>query len=139
VVEKFKFFRLVLFCFLTGNEDMHLKNFSLITRNDRVGFSPAYDLLNSTLVLGGTTEEMALMLAGRRKEFRRRELVEYFGKDRLKLTDQAIEEVLQSFRKAQPDWETTIRNSFLSPFLQKQYLDLLAERFQRLQKQKSKR
>lgn len=139
VVEKFRFFRLVLFCFLTGNEDMHLKNFSLITRNGRTGFSPAYDLLNSTLALGGTTEEMALMLAGRRKEFRRRELVEYFGKERLKLTDQAVEEVLQSFRKAQPGWEATIRNSFLSPALQKQYLDLLAERFQRLQKQKSKR
>ena len=132
VLEKYKFFRLILFCFLTGNEDMHLKNFSLLTRRHQVGFSPAYDLLNSTLALGGTQEEMALMLAGKRKEFRYKDLIDYFAKDRLKLTDIAIEEVLQSFRQARPEWEAVIRQSFLSTPAQKDYLDLLTARFNRL-------
>lgn len=45
-LEKPKFARLLLFCFLTGNEDMHLKNFSVIVRDSVATLSPAYDLLN---------------------------------------------------------------------------------------------
>ena len=132
VLEKYKFFRLVLFCFITGNEDMHLKNFSLITRNNRVEFSPAYDLLNTTLVLGRAEEEMALMLSGRRKEFRRRELVDYFGKEKLGLTDAAIAEVLQTLFAAQAKWAELIGISFLAPKAKTDYLKILQERFQRL-------
>jgi len=132
VPEKFRFFRLVLFCFLTGNEDMHLKNFSLITRNNKVEFSPAYDLLNSTLALGGTEEEMALMLAGKRKEFRRRELIDYFGREQLKLTDAAIREVLTALLQARPKWEALIGTSFLDPQMRKDYLSLMGARFRRL-------
>jgi serine/threonine-protein kinase HipA len=132
VPEKFKFFRLVLFCFLTGNEDMHVKNFSLITRDNRVEFSPAYDLLNSTLALGGAEEEMALMLGGKRKEFRRRELMDYLGRDRLGLTGAAIEDALNAFRQARPQWEHLIGMSFLTPAAQQGYLAILAERFGRL-------
>ena len=50
-LEKMKLFRLVLFNFLVGNEDAQLKNFTLITRNNKIELSPAYDLLNSTIVL----------------------------------------------------------------------------------------
>ncbi|MCU0348453.1 MAG: HipA domain-containing protein [Saprospiraceae bacterium] len=131
-IEKFKFFRLVLFCFLTGNEDMHLKNFSLITRNGKVEFSPAYDLLNSTLVLGGTTEEMALMLAGRRKEFRKKELVDYFGMEKLGLPEAAIQSVLADFKKAQITWENLIATSFLTANQKQDYRELLAGRMARL-------
>ena len=132
VVEKYKFFRLLLFCFLTGNEDMHLKNFSLITRQNRVEFSPAYDLINSTLVMGGAEEETALLLAGKRKEFRRRELITYLGKERLQLSDSTIEEVLNTLREARPGWEATIEQSFLSPQAQKDYSRLLTQRYDRL-------
>ncbi|MBV6438626.1 MAG: hypothetical protein EPGJADBJ_00250 [Saprospiraceae bacterium] len=131
VPEKYKFFRLLLFCFLTGNEDMHLKNFSLITRDNRVEFSPAYDLLNSTLALGGAEDEMALMLAGKRKGFRRRDLVDYLGRERLGLTDVAIENVLTTFRQAQSKWEHLIGISFLSSAAQQTYRKILKERFER--------
>jgi serine/threonine-protein kinase HipA len=133
VIEKRKFFRLVLFCFLTGNEDMHLKNFSLITRHGKVEFSPAYDLLNSTLVLGSAEEEMALMLAGRRKEFRRRELIEYFGLEKLQLTPVVISDTLGVFSEIRNKWEALIAISFLSKEGKAKYLELLNERFQRLQ------
>ncbi|HOY32587.1 MAG TPA: HipA domain-containing protein, partial [Bacteroidales bacterium] len=58
VIEKAKLFRLVLFNFLTGNEDMHLKNFSLIRNGDKIELSPAYDLLNSTIVLNPNLEKI---------------------------------------------------------------------------------
>lgn len=44
-----KYFRLVLFSFLTGNNDMHLKNFSLMHTDNGILLSPAYDLLNVNL------------------------------------------------------------------------------------------
>jgi serine/threonine-protein kinase HipA len=50
-IVKAKLARLLLFSYLTGNEDMHLKIFSLVVRNGVVGLAPAYDLLNTTLVL----------------------------------------------------------------------------------------
>ncbi|MEX0600681.1 MAG: HipA domain-containing protein, partial [Rhodothermales bacterium] len=59
-VERLKLFRRVLFAFLCGNEDMHLKNVSLITRDNMVELSPAYDLVNTTIVLANPQEEMAL-------------------------------------------------------------------------------
>ena len=53
-------------CSLVGNEDMHLKNYSVITRNGKTELSPAYDLLNSTIVLKGDAEEIALPLKGKK-------------------------------------------------------------------------
>ncbi len=60
LLEKMKFFRLVLFNFLIGNEDAHLKNFSLIQRDNKVELSPAYDLVNSTIVYCGRHESLNL-------------------------------------------------------------------------------
>ncbi|MFH0730457.1 MAG: HipA domain-containing protein [Pseudomonadota bacterium] len=58
-VEKIKLFRQTLVNFLIGNEDMHLKNFSLMTLNGKVALTPAYDILNTTLVLSDAREEIA--------------------------------------------------------------------------------
>ncbi len=66
-IEKVKLFQLVLFNYLVGNEDMHLKNYSVIRNGDKVEFSPAYDLLNTTIVLKGDIEEIALPIDGKKK------------------------------------------------------------------------
>ena len=132
VIEKYKFFRLILFCFLIGNEDMHLKNFSLITRNMKVELSPAYDLLNTTLAMDGAEEELALSLAGKRKEFKTHELIDYFGREKLQLTEKSIQAVLHQFVNIYPRWEELIQISFLSEAKKKGYLSLLKERFKRL-------
>lgn len=65
-IEFVKLFKLTLFNFLVGNEDMHLKNFSLITRDRKISISPAYDLLNSTIAQKNTKEEIALPLKGKK-------------------------------------------------------------------------
>ena len=52
MVEKLKFFRLVVFNYLTCNDDAHLKNFSLMSANGSdYRLTPAYDLLNTNLHL----------------------------------------------------------------------------------------
>jgi len=62
-----KYFELLLFCYLSGNNDMHLKNFSIIHNSYSIDFSPAYDLVNVNLVFPKDQEEMALLLNGRKK------------------------------------------------------------------------
>ena len=45
-IDALRYFELLLFSYLTGNNDMHLKNFSVLYQPDSINFSPAYDLLN---------------------------------------------------------------------------------------------
>jgi serine/threonine-protein kinase HipA len=130
-LEKLKLFRLTVFNFLVGNEDSHLKNFSLIRREDKVEFSPVYDLLNSTIVLK-TQEETALSLHGKKSKLNRSDLVDYFGKERLGLAEKVLEEEIQHLVQAVPTWETTIKQSFLSQPLQEKYVILLHQRIDRL-------
>lgn len=128
-IEKVKFFRLVVFNFLVGNEDAHLKNFTLITRNNKIELSPAYDLLNSTIILrGANVEELALTLAGKKRKMTRELLVAYYAKDRLKLSDKTIQQVLSDFQIAIPKWFHLLNICFLSDDLKGKYKELLLER-----------
>lgn len=130
-LECLKLFRLTLFCFLVGNEDMHLKNFSLIRRPNKVELAPAYDLLNSTLVMG-ENEEFALPIAEKRRKLNRRLLCDYYGKERLKLNQKVIDRILSSLKQAYKEWKTLIGYSFLSLQSKEKYLDLIDKRYARL-------
>jgi len=134
ILEKRKLFRRVLFCFLTGNEDMHLKNFSLITRKNKIGLSPAYDLLNSTISMDKATEELALPLAGKKRKIQKDLLLEYYGKDRLKLNQKIILSEVQNLIDKKADMENLIKISFLSKEMKKKYSELILERYKRLTK-----
>lgn len=132
VIEKVKLFRLTLFCFLTGNEDMHLKNFSIIRKNDVISLSPAYDLLNTTIVLPHSEEELALSLNGKKNKLKRQDFIEYFGRERLGLSKTVIDKILMEFAQARKEWETLLQISFLSPAMQEKYYRVLADRFSRI-------
>jgi serine/threonine-protein kinase HipA len=70
--DALRLFELTLFCFLTGNSDMHLKNFSLLRRPDgSLRLAPAYDLVPVALLLPADTEELALTLNGRKARLTR--------------------------------------------------------------------
>ena len=131
-IEFVTLFKLTLFNFLIGNKDMHLKNFSLITRNDKVTLSPAYDLLNSSIAVDKPFEEMALPLMGGKNNLTRNIFFRYFAEERLGLNQTIINEVTQKIQQAIPGWRTMISNSFLSTEMKEKYLRLLEERRQRL-------
>lgn len=131
-VERYKLFRLILFCFLIGNEDMHLKNFSIIYRDDVIGLSPAYDLLNTTIALPHPEEELALPLNGKKNRLKRQDLVDYFGGDRLQLTNRVIDKVMLELKQARTTWEQLLAVSFLSEQMKDKYLSVLEDRFLRL-------
>ena len=127
-VQKVELFRRVLFSYLTGNEDMHLKNYSVIRRGGNIELSPAYDLLNTTIVLGPDAEEIALPVDGRKRNLTRRVLVDYYGMQRLGLNRTVTDRVLSGFIAVLPVWQDLIRISFLSDSLKAGYLGLVEKR-----------
>ena len=137
-VARMELFKRSLFNFITGNEDMHLKNFSLIYRKGRCELAPGYDLLNSALVwrlLGRPVkeiEELALPLAGKRRRLNREDWFEYFGKKRLQLTDAIIARCWKSLAKAADSWFMEIERSFLSAEAKDIYAEMVGERLARL-------
>jgi serine/threonine-protein kinase HipA len=124
-IEKIKLFKLIIFNYLIGNEDSHLKNFSIITDDNQIRLSPCYDLVNSTIILNEQDEEIALPLKGKEKHLTRNVLVNYFGIERCELTEKSIEKVLETISLAIPKWKTLIEISFLSKEMKGKYLDLL--------------
>jgi serine/threonine-protein kinase HipA len=128
VVEKAKLFRLTLFNFLVGNEDQHLKNFSLITRDGKVSMSPAYDLINTTIALAAPQEEIALPVMGKKRNLTRKVLIENWGKERLGLNERTISNVVNEFEHVLPNWRELIGKSFLSREMRDKYIGILAER-----------
>jgi serine/threonine-protein kinase HipA len=131
-VEKLKLFRLTLFCFLTGNEDMHLKNFSVIRKKDIISLSPAYDLVNTTIVVPHPEEEFALPLNGKKNRLKRQDIVDYFGRERLGFPKRVLDKMLAEFVKVRSAWEALVEISFLSPRRKEKYLHVLADRYARL-------
>ena len=133
-VEKMKLFRRTLFSYLIGNEDMHLKNFSLVRHDGKIELAPLYDYLNTTIALQAlgssldALEELALPVRGRKRNLTRRDLIDYFGRDRLQLTDRAVSSTLQALEDALPRWHNFIAISFLSDHMKRLYLELLQQR-----------
>ncbi len=134
-IEFVKLFKLTLFNFLIGNEDMHLKNFSVITRGKIVTLSPAYDLLNSTIAQKNAKEELALSLNGKKNNLKKNDFLRYFAIERLGLNQAIISEAIQQIEQAFPHWKKLIEVSFLSESMRKKYINLLDERYQRLELQ----
>ncbi len=127
-IEKVKLFRLTIFNFLVGNEDMHLKNFSLITRDNKVELSPAYDLLNTTIMVPKSQEEIALPLAGKKRNLSTKILTDYFAKERMRLNDTIISQVLNKIISEWDNWKKLITISFLSNEMKEKYLELMEKR-----------
>lgn len=131
-VEKVKLFELTLFNFLIGNEDMHLKNFSLIRNEEKIEFSPFYDLVNTTIVLKNVKEEIALPIRGRKNNLTRNDLVEYFGKELCGLNEKVLRKILEKFELVWGEWLKTIEISFLSEEKREEYISLLSSRKNRI-------
>jgi serine/threonine-protein kinase HipA len=131
-IEFVKLFKLTLFNFLIGNEDMHLKNFSLITKDRKTSMSPAYDLLNSTIAQKNTKEEIALPLNGKKNNLTNKDLFKYFAVEKLGLNNNIIDGIRQELYQAIPKWQELIGFSFLSQSMQEKYLQLLEQRCKQL-------
>ncbi|MBU1821695.1 MAG: HipA domain-containing protein, partial [Bacteroidetes bacterium] len=130
-LETLKLFEITVFCFLTGNTDMHLKNFSLLRPgNDDIALSPAYDLLSTKLVIPEDREESALTINGKKNRLLRTD----FDKLALNLgiSEKSAERVYTRFAQKKALMHALIEQSFLPIHLQKAYIDLLDSGLDRL-------
>ncbi len=132
ILEKAKLFKRILFNFIIGNEDMHLKNYSVIARNNKIELAPAYDFLNSTILLSGEVEETALKIKGKNKKLNDKTLIDYLGRERMKLSEKTIKNTLSDFYSLRVSFQKLINISFLDSNNKELYLNLLNKRMKRL-------
>ena len=112
---------------------MHLKNFSLITKNGKTMLTPVYDFLNSTIAIKNPEEEIALTLKGKKNNLKAADFVDYYAKERLQLNEKTIGSILQQMHQVIPKWKELIEISFLSEDMKEKYLNLLVTKTQLFQ------
>ena len=132
VIEKVKLFKLILFNFLIGNEDMHLKNFSVISRNGKVELSPHYDLINTTIALKNVKEEIALPINGKKNNLNKKLLIKHLGEEVLNLNHLIIQQTTDEIFSTKNTWQNLIEISFLNKEMKEKYMILLLERWKRI-------
>lgn len=116
------FFELVLFSYLTGNNDMHLKNFSVLHTDQGVNLSPAYDLLNVNLVNPQDDEELALTLNGKKKKIRLSDF-DLLARS-MNIPETAVRNTYNKFTTSNKQVEEMIKLSFLNSESKELYLEI---------------
>jgi serine/threonine-protein kinase HipA len=131
MLDLVNFLEVVMFSWITGNSDMHLKNFSLISKEaGHYVLSQAYDLINVHLVFPEDTEELALTLDGRKKKISRNNFVRAMESSGLE--SKVIENIIKKFMDAAPKWYDFIDISFLSYDLKEKYKAEIASNLAKL-------
>lgn len=129
-----RFWEIVLFSWMTGNSDMHCKNFSLIdSGNGEYVLSPAYDLLAVLLADPQDPEEMAMSfsLGGKKNGFKRNTFMSAFTQSGIPAT--VADRMINRMAGYLPDWKRLISHSFLSEKMQIAYCSLLDKRREALE------
>lgn len=120
------FLELVYFSWLTGNNDMHLKNFSLYSPTGGPVLSPAYDLLSAAISNPADDEELALNLNGKKKHIKDSDFIAAFKT--CGVPEIVFDRIKKKYVDLLPKFEERIQNSFLSEELKSSYIDLLHRR-----------
>lgn len=124
------YMQLLLFCFVTGNNDMHLKNFSLYRPAEDYQLTPAYDLLNVAIANPRDKEELALTLAGKKTKLR---LADFLNAATIMgLEENVVQRLVAGLHKVFPKWQQLIKDSFISEKQKQAYEELVVSRLNRL-------
>jgi len=130
LLDQLFYFELVLFSYITGNNDMHLKNFSMIAKNSDWEMAPAYDLLSVKIVLPEDEEELALPIESKKRKLK----LDHFSRfgEGLGLSGRQIKNVYSRFTKSQAKAFELLDESFLSEEMCTAYKVLMTERMNNL-------
>ena len=125
------FFETVLFSWITGNNDMHLKNFSLYEPQDgTIRLTPAYDLLNAAILNPKDDEELALTLNGRKKRLKRSDFIA--AGETMGIDPKIVDRLIGKYVRLYPRMSEFIGQSFLDEELKNRYNELICERMSRI-------
>lgn len=124
------FYEQVFFSWLVGNNDMHLKNFSLYAPKGRWGLTPAYDLLNVALVNPKDDEELALTLNARKKRIKRADFIK--AMETSGIAPKVFDNLVTKYNKLLPRFCEAIDMSFLEAEDKELYKESLTSRLGRM-------
>ena len=133
VLDLLTYFEVLLFCYLTGNADMHLKNFSLYKPANEYILAPAYDLLSTKLVLPDDKDELALTLNAKKRKLKKSDFNNLLNT--YKIDEKVIENIYEKYRKIVPQWLNFIDTSFLPQQMKEEYKSIINKRKSILEKQ----
>lgn len=120
------YMQVLLFSFVTGNNDMHLKNFSLYRPKQLYQLTPAYDLLNVAIANPKDNEELALPLNGKKSHLKLADFLKASAS--MGIEEGVTMQLIASLKNALPAWTELIGNSFLSDEMKEAYLALINRR-----------
>lgn len=129
-LDTIKYFRLVLFSFLTGNNDMHLKNFSLMHTHQGIVLAPAYDLLNVNLIYPKDKEDVALTLGGRKRKIKRADFDQFAMS--LGISELVRDNIYRDFSKQMHKVRYWTENSFLTDEYKDGYMHILNNKIKQI-------
>lgn len=127
------FWEQVVFSWITGNADMHLKNFSLYSlRKGYYSLTPAYDMVSTALVMPEDTEELALTLNSKKRKIKRSDF--QIAMISSGLEGKIIDNIFAKFTKATEKWLEFIEISFLPDEMKEQYKQIVQNKLEVLKK-----
>lgn len=123
------FWEIVVFSFVTGNSDMHLKNFSLFENSDgKYSLTPAYDLISTKLVMPADTEELALTLNAKKRKLTKSDFV--VAMENSGLNGRTIQNIFTKITESKESWFSFIDSSFLPDEMKNNYKKLIVNNFE---------
>lgn len=124
ILDLVKYWEQVIFSWIVGNADMHLKNYSLYASDgESYVLTPAYDLLSTVLVIPEDTEELALTLCGKKSKLERKHFEEAMLQSGVDA--KVVDNIFSKFAKVKDKWYDFINKSFLSDDLKEKYILLI--------------
>ena len=125
------FYEQVFFNWLVGNNDMHLKNYSLYAPTGKWVLTPAYDLLNVSMVNPKDTEELALTLNAKKKRIKKSDFVR--AMETSGISSKVFDNILAKYRKLLPKFNEIIDLSFLDKEDKEIYKQSITSRLARIE------
>lgn len=124
------YFELLLFSFLTGNNDMHMKNFSVLHQNGEISLAPAYDLINANLLNPKDIEDLAMTLNGRKRKIARKDFDAVANT--LKIPEVTLNRLIKKYTEGKEKVFNLIDQSYLSREFKDEYKKIWMEKIGRL-------
>ncbi len=128
-LDRAELFMRIVFSFVVGNSDMHLKNFSLIETKEASNtyvISPAYDLLPVNVIMPEDKEEFALTLNGKKSNINRKDFL-IFAKE-CGITEMSAKKMIAKIVSMKQKYLVMCRDSFLPDYLKASFTELIEKR-----------
>ena len=119
----------VVFSYIVGNSDMHLKNFSLIESDENSGsyiLSDGYDMLPVNTVNPADTEQTALTMNGKKRNLHRNDFLKFA--DACQIDRAVAGKIIDRLKRYESEFIRETEQSYLTDELKESLIALMKER-----------